>query len=48
MKISNTFKVLADSGIQQTPTLVINGFQIQPDQSEWPKIAEALRAAGAR
>jgi protein-disulfide isomerase len=48
MKISNTFKILADSGIQQTPTLVINGFQIAPDQSEWPKIAEALRAAGAR
>lgn len=46
--ISNTFKTFADSGVNQTPTLVINGAQLPPDQSEWPKIAEALRAAGAR
>lgn len=46
--VSNSFKTFAEAGIQQTPTLVINGFQIPADQSEWPKIAEALRAAGAR
>lgn len=46
--ISNTFKTFADSGVQQTPTLVINGFQLPPESSEWPKVAEALRAAGAR
>ena len=46
--ISNSFKTFAEAGIQQTPTMVINGFQIPADQSEWPKIAEALRAAGAR
>ena len=47
-EISNNFKTFADSGVTQTPTLVINGAQLPPDQSEWPKIAEALRAAGAR
>ena len=46
--VSNSFKTFADAGIQQTPTLVINGFQIPAEQSEWPKIAEALRAAGSR
>ncbi len=46
--VSNSFKTFAEAGIQQTPTLVINGFQIPAEQSEWPKIAEALRAAGAR
>ena len=46
--ISNSFKTFAEAGIQQTPTMVINGFQIPAEQSEWPKIAEALRAAGAR
>ncbi len=48
MKISNNFKTFADSGVNQTPTLVINGFQIPSEESEWPKIADALRAAGAR
>ena len=37
-----------ESGINQTPTLVLNGFQLPPEQSEWPKVAEALRAAGSR
>ena len=46
--VSNSFKTFAEAGISQTPTLVINGLQIPAEQSEWPKIAEALRAAGAR
>ena len=46
--VSNSFKTFADAGINQTPTLVINGLQIAAEQSEWPKIADALRAAGAR
>lgn len=46
--VSNSFKTFAEAGINQTPTLVINGLQIPAEQSEWPKIAEALRAAGAR
>ena len=46
--VSNSFKTFSEAGINQTPTMVINGFQIPAEQSEWPKIAEALRAAGAR
>lgn len=46
--VSNSFKTFNEAGITQTPTMVINGFQIPAEQSEWPKIAEALRAAGAR
>ena len=46
--VSNSFKTFAEAGINQTPTLVINGLQIPAEQSEWPKIADALRAAGAR
>ena len=47
-EVANHAKAYGDAGINQTPTLVLNGFQLPPEQSEWPKIAEALRAAGAR
>ena len=46
--VANNAKKYGEAGINQTPTLIINGFQLPSEQSEWPKIAEALRAAGAR
>ena len=46
--ISNDSKKYGEAGIDQTPTFVLNGFQLAADQSEWAKIADALRAAGAR
>ena len=45
---ANNAKKYGEAGINQTPTLVLNGFQLPPEQSEWPKIADALRAAGSR
>jgi protein-disulfide isomerase len=47
-EVAKNSKTYGEAGINQTPTLVLNGFQLPPEQSEWPKIAEALRAAGAR
>jgi len=47
-QVANNAKTYGEAGISQTPTLVLNGFQLPPEQSEWPKIAEALRAAGSR
>ena len=47
-EVANHAKAYGEAGINQTPTMVLNGFQLPPEQSEWPKIAEALRAAGAR
>ena len=47
-EVANHAKAYGEAGINQTPTLVLNGFQLPPEQSEWPKIAEALRAAGSR
>ena len=46
--VANNAKKYGEAGINQTPTLVLNGFQLPPEQSEWPKIADALRAAGSR
>ena len=46
--VANNAKKYGEAGINQTPTLIINGFQLPSEQSEWPKIAEALRAAGSR
>ena len=46
--VANNAESYDKAGIKQTPTLVINGAQLPPESSEWPKIAEALRAAGAR
>lgn len=47
-EVANHAKAYGEAGISQTPTLVINGAQLPPEGSEWPKVAEALRAAGAR
>ena len=46
--ISADSKKYSEAGINQTPTFVLNGAQLSPDQSEWTKISAALRAAGAR
>ena len=46
--ISTDAKKYSEAGIDQTPTFVINGAQLPADQSEWTKIAAALRTAGAR
>ena len=47
-EIAGNAKKYGESGINQTPTFVLNGRQLPPEFSTWPKIAEALRAAGAR
>ncbi|MDL2353229.1 MAG: thioredoxin domain-containing protein [Pseudomonadota bacterium] len=47
-QVANNAKTYGEAGVNQTPTLVLNGFQLPADQSEWPKVAEALRAAGSR
>ncbi len=47
-EVANNAKKYGESGINQTPTMVLNGFQMPAEESEWPKVAAALRAAGAR
>lgn len=47
-EIAEHSKKYGESGISQTPTFVLNGRQLPAEMSEWAKIAEALRAAGAR
>ncbi len=47
-EVANNAKKYGESGINQTPTMVLNGYQLPAEESEWPKVAAALRAAGAR
>lgn len=47
-EVANHAKAYGEAGINSTPTMVLNGFQLPSEQSEWPKVAEALRAAGSR
>ena len=47
-EVAGYAKKYSENGVNQTPTLVLNGQQLPPESSEWSKVAEALRAAGAR
>jgi len=47
-EVANQAQKYGESGINQTPTFVLNGRQLPSEASEWEKVSEALRAAGAR
>lgn len=47
-QVANYAKQYGNDGIDSTPTILINGQRLAAEDASWPKVSEALRAAGAR